>query len=292
MRGGDCRGRGHTITDGYSAAARDCGLPVRSDVQPCRGLGLRLVAPLEVFYRPTVWPRLRRCSRGGTRMKVYLDPTEFLDFEDSGVRTLADEAAGQGGSQREQIVRLYYLVRDRFRYDPYRIDLTRAGMKASTVVARGYGFCITKAALFAAGARALKVPSRLGFADVRNHLATARLLALLGTNVFYYHGYAEVELDGRWVKATPAFNLSLCERFRVRPLEFDGRTDSIFHAYDADDCRHMEYLTDRGWRADLPFEEIRTALLTHYPAMQWIDGAHPKGDFAAEATAEAQGVRT
>jgi transglutaminase-like putative cysteine protease len=225
-------------------------------------------------------------------MKLYLDPTEFLDFEDGGIRSLADEAAGEGGSQREQVVRLYYLVRDRFRYDPYRINLTRAGMKASTVVALGYGFCITKAALFAAGARALKVPSRLGFADVRNHLATARLLALLGTNVFYYHGYAEVELDGRWVKATPAFNLSLCERFRVRPLEFDGRTDSIFHAYDADNCRHMEYLTDRGSRADLPFEEIRTALLTHYPGMQWIEGAHAQGDFAAEATAEAHGAQT
>src|SRR5690606_31207041 len=130
--------------------------------------------------------------------------------------------------------KLYYIVRDRFLYDPYSVDLSDEGMRASTVIARGRGYCVTKAALMAAAARAAGIPARLGFADVRNHLATKRLLDMLGTDIFYYHGYVELWLDGKWVKATPAFNIELCDKFRVRPLEFDGRTDSIFHPYDAD----------------------------------------------------------
>ena len=64
----------------------------------------------------------------------------------------------------------------------------------------------------------------------------------MGTDLFVYHGYTDLCLDGKWVKATPAFNLALCTRFRVKPLEFDGRDDSIFHPFDEDDRRHMEYL--------------------------------------------------
>jgi hypothetical protein len=59
------------------------------------------------------------------------------------------------------------------------------------------------------------------------------------------------------VKATPAFNLSLCTRFRVKPLEFDGMSDSLFHPFDEDNRRHMEYVRDRGSYADVPAEEIR-----------------------------------
>ena len=29
----------------------------------------------------------------------------------------------------------------------------------------------------------------------------------MGTDLFVYHGYAELFLDGKWVKATPAFNV-------------------------------------------------------------------------------------
>ena len=162
-------------------------------------------------------------------------------------------------------MRLYYAVRDGLLYDPYSIEFTPEAFKASTIIARGRGFCVAKACVLAAAARALRIPARLGFADVRNHLATERLRSLMGTDIFYYHGYTELYLEGKWVKATPAFNIELCRKFGTLPLEFDGRTDSIFHPFDAAGRRHMEYVTDRGNRADLPFEEIRDAMLRYYP---------------------------
>lgn len=213
---------------------------------------------------------------------AYLAATSFIDSDNDAVRALAREAAAGETDPRARAIRLYYAVRDRFLYDPYAIEMSLPGMRASGVIARGRGFCVNKALLLCAVARAEGIPARLGLADVKNHLATERLLKLMGTDIFYYHGYAELFLNGKWVKATPAFNLELCEKFRVRPLEFDGETDSIFHPFDADNRRHMEYVADRGSFADLPFEEWRAAMLKYYPAMM-NDGAERQGDFAAEA---------
>jgi hypothetical protein len=89
----------------------------------------------------------------------------------------------------------------------------------------------------------------------------------MGSDVFYYHGYTELWLDHRWVKATPAFDRTLCDRFGVRPLEFDGRRDSLFHPYDRSGRRHMEYLRDRGAYPDVPAAEIIELFDRAYPGL-------------------------
>ncbi|MFN4274916.1 MAG: transglutaminase-like domain-containing protein [Ferrovibrio sp.] len=215
---------------------------------------------------------------------AYLAATPFIDSDHAAVRALAREAAGGETDPKAKAIRLYYAVRDRFLYDPYSVEVSHEGMRASGVIERGKGFCVNKAILLAAVARAEGIPSRLGLADVKNHLATERLRAQMGTDIFYYHGYTELFIDGKWVKATPAFNLALCEKFRVLPLEFDGETDSVFHPFDADNRRHMEYVADRGSFADLPFVAWREAMLTHYPDL--MKEGRSGGDFAAEAAAE------
>ncbi len=167
-------------------------------------------------------------------------------------------------SDVERAVRLYYAVRDGIRYDPYQIDLTLGGMKASATLEARRGWCVSKAILLAAGCRSFGIPAVLGFADVRNHLSTARLRERMGCDVFFWHGYTEMWLEGKWVKATPAFNIELCERFRLLPLEFDGRSDSIYHPFDAEGNRHMEYVRDRGTYLDLPLDEIVRTFRNEY----------------------------
>jgi len=114
--------------------------------------------------------------------------------------------------------------------------------------------------------RAVGIPARVGFADVKNHLTTPRLRERMGSDMFIYHGFAELLLEGKWVKATPVFNRELCQRFRVKPLEFDGRSDSIFHPFDEDDRRHMEYIKFRGTFADVPAERIMRDFQEYYPS--------------------------
>ncbi|WP_342593226.1 transglutaminase family protein [Ramlibacter agri] len=180
-------------------------------------------------------------------------------------------------------------MRDGFRYDPYRIDLRPEGMRASAVVAAGYGWCVPKAGLLAAVARAAGIPARVGYADVRNHLSTERMRATMTTDVFIWHGYTELWLAGAWRKATPAFNVELCERFGLHPLEFDGRSDSIYHPFDRAGNRHMEYLNDRGSFVEVPLETIVTDFRVTYPG--WLRGAETaislaQADFQADVAQE------
>ena len=182
-------------------------------------------------------------------------PTALIDSDHSAVLAFARQHA-QGSNPRERAVSLYLAVRDGFRYDPYRIDLSPHGMRASTVLAQGYGWCVPKAVLLVAACRAAGIAARPGFADVRNHLSTERMRESMKTDLFIWHGYADIWLDGQWVKATPAFNLSLCERFGLLPLEFDGRSDSIYHPFDSAGNRHMEYVQQRGAFDDLPLAQI------------------------------------
>ena len=76
------------------------------------------------------------------------------------------------------------------------------------------------------------------------------------TDIFHWHGYVSVFLYGKWVKATPAFNIELCEKFGLKPLEFDGRKDSLYHEFDLKGNQHMEYLLDRGTFEDFPYAQM------------------------------------
>src|SRR3954452_8311942 len=194
----------------------------------------------------------------------YLQPGRFIDSDNPKVAAFAAEHA-KGGDERERAVSLYYAVRDGVRYNPFQNFMADDAYRASACLERHVGWCVSKAALLAASARAAGIPARVGFADVKNHLTTPELTAKMGTDLFVYHGYAELQLDGKWVKATPAFNLALCTRFRVKPLEFDGREDSIFHPFDEDNRRHMEYVRWRGTYADVPAGEIRRVSAETYP---------------------------
>ncbi len=193
-----------------------------------------------------------------------LMPGRFVDSDAPGIVAYAERVAGDAAGDVEKARRLYLAVRDDLRYDPYRLGTEPDDFKASRTLERGSGFCVTKAAVLAAVARAQGIPARLGFADVRNHLSTPRLRREMGTDVFAYHGFTELWLGGRWVKATPAFNRSLCERARILPLEFDGVDDSIYQPFDLDGRRHMEYLRDRGVYRDIPLAKMFAELTEFY----------------------------
>ena len=205
-------------------------------------------------------------------MNDFLAPARYIDSGHPAVISFAEKnAVGENDLQRA--VALYYAVRDAIRYNPFLDFSKQETFQASHCVAAGEGFCIGKAALLAACARAGGIPARVGFADVKNHLTTPALRERMGSDLFIYHGYAELLLEGKWVKATPAFNVELCKRFRVKPLEFDGREDSIFHPFDENDRRHMEYLRDRGNHADVPVAEIMQAFREAYPVLYGIGDA-------------------
>ena len=219
----------------------------------------------------------------------FLAPARFIDSDTPGVAAFAQDAAAGASDPLDRVLRVFYAVRDGIRYDPY-IDLADpANFRASAVLAAGRGFCIGKAALLAGCARAIGVPARLGYADVRNHLTSERMYRYMKSDVFVWHSYTELHLDGRWVKATPSFDKALCEKVGLKTLDFDGKADSLFHPFDRAGRRHMEYLADRGTFADVPFETIQADFRAAYPDLMASRGL--SGNFRAEVIAGDQETR-
>ncbi len=205
-------------------------------------------------------------------MDQYLRPGRFIDSDHPTVVEFAEHHRGVSAEPLEQAVSLYYAVRDGVRYNPYRFSRDPQHLCASHALAEGESYCVPKAHLLAACARHCGIPARIGLADVRNHLSTPKLLALLRSDVFAMHGFTELFIDGRWVKATPAFNALLCQMFGVAPLEFDGRNDSIFHPYNDNGERYMEYLVEHGSFAEVPEELFFGHLQRVYPHLFEAEG--------------------
>jgi hypothetical protein len=213
-----------------------------------------------------------------------LAPTDFLDYHSPEVQDfVARWAPAAGSADTERAVSLYYAVRDTVRYEVYSADFSRSGLRASHIVRTGSGLCIHKSVLYAAALRAIAVPSRLVFTDVRNHLASARLRTLVGGDVFRYHCLTSAYLNGRWVKATPVFPRILCKLYHIAPLEFDGTTDSLHHPFDLHGRRHMEFLHTHGEFADLPYDRVVTGLRAAHPGL-FGDAEHlVEGSLIADA---------
>lgn len=206
-------------------------------------------------------------------MQGYLTATAIIDSDHLSIQEYARKVTGGSVSPVDRSVRLFLAVRDGIRYDPYTPFYRPEHYRASYVLERGRAFCVPKASLLCALGRAAGIPSRVGFATVRNHLATKQLLEFMGSDLFVYHGYVEFYLEGRWVKATPAFNRELCERHHVSPLEFNGREDAMFQGYNLENQKFMEYLGDLGTYEDIPVSAIVKAWEEAYGAdrvREWI----------------------
>jgi transglutaminase-like putative cysteine protease len=205
-------------------------------------------------------------------------PTSFVDSDADAVREFVSLALRDAPDQsaKTKAIRLFDAVRDRIKYDPFHLGVTPDDYRASRIAQRASNYCVPKAILLTAALRAAGIPAAVGFADVRNHLNSPKLADLMGTDLFIYHGYVALWLDGKMFKVTPAFNTELCERFGVKQLIFDGMSDALFHEFDAKNQRHMEYVNDRGWFADPPIDALLEDMRKTYPKL-WQLGTEQAG---------------
>jgi transglutaminase-like putative cysteine protease len=197
-------------------------------------------------------------------LSVYLAPTYFLDFESEGIQSLLAEMELDGLSKTEQTQKVYLKVRDSWWYDPYNLNFSKENYKASNLIKKQGGHCIEKSAILITCLRGLGIPARLHLGKVKNHIGVERLMEKFGTNELTPHGMASVYLNGEWLKLSPAFNASLCEKFNVPPLDFDGKTSSFLQKYNSDGSLFMEYLDDYGHFDDVPLDFIIANVKEHY----------------------------
>jgi transglutaminase-like putative cysteine protease len=158
----------------------------------------------------------------------------------------------------QKAIKLFYYVRDQIKYvvtfdhEYYK----RKNLKASATLERGYGFCIQKAVLLAALARAVGIPSRLHFNDIINHMTSEKYREYVGSDRFIYHGYTELFLNDKWVEANVAFDKELCARKNWPIVNFDGVRPGLFAHQDDTGKAFIDYIKDHGTFANVPYPRI------------------------------------
>jgi len=200
------------------------------------------------------------------RTQEYLKPTFFIECDNPSIQQKTTDLTEEQENIIGKAKSLFYFVRDEIKYNPYASKSLPEHYRASNTLAQREGYCVQKAVLLCALARAARIPARLGFATIRNNIIPERLAKLMGAamGIFVYHGYVELYIEGKWVKATPAFDLRLCENNRIIPVEFDGKNDAVLHLYNLDGELHIEYLKDIGRYSDVPLDEIWDAWIQTY----------------------------
>lgn len=196
-------------------------------------------------------------------LRVFLAPADYVDSDHPLVRDTAARLTRDAATPAAAARSLFYHVRE-IHYGAPDFDRLDS-FRASTLLAEGSGYCVPKAAGFAALCRAAGLPARLGFADVTNHLATAATLERMGGPLFAWHGYAEVWLRDRWIKVSPTFNSSLCGKMGVETLEFDGASDAHLQPFDNVGQTFMSYDRFHGVFHDVPAKFLAAEMIRLYP---------------------------
>ena len=208
---------------------------------------------------------------------VCLAPAEYIDSHHPLVAAQAGRLRAAAGTERDAARAIYYFVRD-LTYEGGDFEDLEI-FRASSVLAAGHGYCVGKASLCAALARAAGIPARISFADVRNHLASPRLLQAMGTDIFAWHGYTELLLGATWIKVSPTFDIGICQRAGVAALEFDGEHDAMLQSFDGTSSMH--YVREHGAFHDVPARFLAEEMQRLYPftrshgVSRFIAGARP-----------------
>jgi transglutaminase-like putative cysteine protease len=189
----------------------------------------------------------------------YLTATFFIDCDQAAIKEKSRELTANIEGAKEKSIRLFYFVKDEIRYNIYTPRPGDSDFKASHVLDIGEGYCVQKAILLVALARAAGIPARLRFAEIQNHLTPAEMVEKRGSNIFPWHGLTELFINGRWVKATPTYDLKYCKKMGVPPVDFDGENDAMLPSQAEDGRLNVEYRLDRGFFDDLPLDELRKA---------------------------------
>ena len=199
-----------------------------------------------------------------------LEPTTSIECDHPRIRELAQRLGEGARNVNETTVRLFEYARDTVAYSPYCPFYLEDHYRATVTLDRGKGFCVQKAILLAALARAAGIPSRLVLADIRNYLAPEHIIRSLGTDLMVCHCYTELRLGDRWVGLTPAFDSGLCDEYGLSVVKFDGVRDAIFPVEDEKGRRFVEYVRYHGRYADLPLDFLLGSWTEAY-GEEWVE---------------------
>lgn len=130
----------------------------------------------------------------GGNFSKYLAETEILDFSSASIVRLVEARGWTNLPETEKIKSIYNFVKDEIAFG-YNVS---DDIKASLVLADGYGQCNTKGVLFMALLRACGVPCRIHGVNIDKKLQKGAMSGLVykAAPVEIFHSYVEVFSGG------------------------------------------------------------------------------------------------
>lgn len=207
-----------------------------------------------------------------------LRPSFCIDSNAKSIREKAAHLTASLTEGRDKARKLFYFVRDQIRYNFGPEVYEPSHFKASRALELGNGFCMQKAALYAALCRASGIPARIGFQHLVDYKIVGPFLEMLGTNELRNHGMNAIYLDGRWIAVDATLDRTLCERKDYRLVEFDGRQDALLPRTDRNGKPHFTIREQKGFYNDTPKFAMRTFLhwVKKAPYEDWRKLVHRK----------------
>ncbi len=185
-----------------------------------------------------------------------LKPSACANSDHPKIVELAAKITADAGDNNQKAVQLFEYVRDAIVYSPYTPFFLPEHYLATTTLERGKGFCVQKSVVLVALLRAAGIPARLVFADMVNHRAQPHIIEMLGINLFTYHCYVEMWLDGQWLQVTPSFDQETCDKHGFPLVVFDGHNSSTLPPVDHQGRKFVEYTKHFGSFLDVPMEPM------------------------------------
>ena len=125
---------------------------------------------------------------------TYLEETPLIDYKHPSIQNLSQQLESQSKSKLDYSLRCFKYIKNQI---PYGYNKNAYFAPASEVLAEKVGYSMSKTTLFIALMRANGIPAKQHYADLTAH--TTRQYINFGT-LFIDHSYAEVKLNGKWVK--------------------------------------------------------------------------------------------
>ena len=149
-------------------------------------------------------------------MEKYLESTDKIDLNSEIVIKTTKEVIKDSKTPKEAAIRIFYFVRDEIKF-----ALTPQLERASTVIERRTGYCVSKATALVSMLRVVNIPARYHFASIKKEVIkglTGKLGYRFTPKVIPAHTWVDIYLNSKWIGVEFSYDKELFEVMKEKKM--------------------------------------------------------------------------
>lgn len=156
-------------------------------------------------------------------MEKFLETTDIINLDSDVVIGTTREVIGDSATPKEAAMKIFFFMRDEIRF-----ALTPQLERASTVIERRTGYCVSKTTAMVAMLRAANILARYHFASLRKE-SVKGLMGEVGyrfmPEIIPGHCWVEMYLNGKWIGVEITWDMELHQAMKKKRINIYERED-------------------------------------------------------------------